>query len=318
MKRLLHTVLAVALLAVVLLFVGCSSGSAGSGTGNSTAEKPEATESVVGNAANTQEDEGGQESSSSANQNDADNSADSSEASEQEDFTLVVGYSPDNAPFAITADDGQIAGLDVDLATIVARMNGWNISFVPIDPADKMALLASGEITCYWCGMAKDGLEDVYAFTRPYYLNEVVVVVRWDTDMVYEEDLAGAHVVVQQGTWAEGVLSGDKASLTQTFGALDVVDDCEGYFELLKTGEIDAIVCDTALAHSYISSDQSTYKQLLSLSARHYAVAFDKANTELATIVNTSLSRLTRDSTAKQLCQKYARYGLYSDDWIMG
>ena len=54
------------------------------------------------------------------------------------------------------------------------------------------------------------------------------------------------------------------------------------------------------------------------LSTEHYAVGFKKGDTELAQKVSETLKQLDADGTVKQLCEKYASYGISYDNWVLG
>ena len=61
--------------------------------------------------------------------------------------TLVVGFDQDYPPYGFVGDDGKYTGFDIDLATMVAQENGWNVELSPIDWNAKDALLNGGNIT---------------------------------------------------------------------------------------------------------------------------------------------------------------------------
>ena len=53
------------------------------------------------------------------------------------------------------------------------------------------------------------------------------------------------------------------------------------------------------------------------LSSEHYAVGVKKGNTELAQKITDTLKAMNEDGTVKQLCEKYADYGLSYENWIL-
>ena len=53
------------------------------------------------------------------------------------------------------------------------------------------------------------------------------------------------------------------------------------------------------------------------LSSEHYAVGVKNGNTELAQKITDTLKAMNEDGTVKQLCEKYADYGLSYENWIL-
>ena len=53
------------------------------------------------------------------------------------------------------------------------------------------------------------------------------------------------------------------------------------------------------------------------LSTEHYAVGFKLGDDELAKTVSDTLKAMNEDGTVKQLCDKYAEYGLTYDNWVL-
>ena len=47
-------------------------------------------------------------------------------------------------------------------------------------------------------------------------------------------------------------------------------------------------------------------------------MGFKKGDTELAQKVSETLKQLDADGTVKQLCEKYASYGISYDNWVLG
>ena len=98
----------------------------------------------------------------------ADNGADNGAAANPEATTLIVGLDNAYPPYGFIGDDGNLTGFDIDLATEVAKRNGWNLELEAIDWDAKDALLGQGTINCIWNGFTMEGREGKYAFSKPY------------------------------------------------------------------------------------------------------------------------------------------------------
>ena len=241
--------------------------------------------------------------------------------SSSSDFTLVVGFDQSYPPYGFIGDDGKATGFDLDLAQAVAEKNGWKVELQPIDWDAKDALLAQGNINCIWNGFTMEGREDGYTFSDAYMLNEQVIVVKSGSDITDFAGLSGKTVMTQVDSAALDVLEGDQASVAATFagGAPQTIGDYNNAFMQLESGLVDAVACDLSIAQYQIAQNPDKYMQLSTpLSSEHYAVGFKKGETELAAKVTASLKELDADGTVKQLCEKYADYGLSYDNWVLG
>lgn len=229
--------------------------------------------------------------------------------------TLTVGFDQSYPPYGYVGDDGEFTGFDLDLASEVAKRNGWDLELEPIDWDAKDTLLNSGAISCIWNGFTMENREDDYTFSAPYMLNKQVVVVRADSGISSLEDLVGKTVLTQVDSAAEAVLNGDKADLTATFASLDTIGDYNTAFMQLEAGAVDAVACDLSIAQ-YQLAGKDIYVQLdEELSKENYAVGFKKGDQALADAVTATLKDMTDDGFIEQLCEKYAQDGISFENW---
>lgn len=245
-------------------------------------------------------------------------SNDAAKDSANSDTKLIVGFDQSYPPYGFVGNDGNYTGFDLDLATEVANRNGWDIQLEAIDWDAKDTLLNSGAINCIWNGFTMEGREDDYTFTDPYMLNAQVVVVKSSSGIKSLDDLAGKNVITQTDSAAQEVLEGDKADLAAKFAQLETIGDYNTAFMQLESGAVDAVACDLSIAQYQMSAKPGVYTQLSDeLSSEHYAVGVKKGNTELAQKITDTLKAMNEDGTVKQLCEKYADYGLSYENWIL-
>ena len=126
--------------------------------------------------------------------------------------------------------------------------------------------------------------------------------------------------MTQVDSAALDVLEGDQAEVAATFkgGAAQTIGDYNNAFMQLDSGMIDAVACDLSIAQYQIAAKPDTYVKLGVLAPENYAVGFKKGDAELAQKVTETLKQLDADGTVKQLCEKYASYGISYDNWVLG
>ena len=226
---------------------------------------------------------------------------------------LTVGFDQEYPPYGFVGDDGQFTGFDLDLAAEVCRRNSWEVEFEPIDWDAKDTQLNSGVITCIWNGFTMEGREDDYTFSAPYMKNGQVVVVKKDSGISGLDDLAGKNVITQTDSAALEVLQGDKADLAAAFAGLETIGDYNTAFMQLES---DAVACDLSIAEYQLSAKPDAYTKLdEELSTENYAVGFKKGSQALADKVTETLKAMDADGFVKDLCEKYASYGISYENW---
>ena len=239
------------------------------------------------------------------------------EAKTTDGGTLIVGFDQDFPPMGFVGDDGEYTGFDLELAQEVAKRLGLEYKAQPIAWDSKDMELESGNIDCIWNGFTMTGREDDYTWTEPYMANQQVFVVANDSDINSQADLAGKIVEVQADSSAEAALK-EAPELTATFKELLTTADYNTAFMQLESGAVDAVACDLSIAQYQMSAKPGVYTQLSDeLSSEHYAVGVKKGNTELAQKITDTLKAMNEDGTVKQLCEKYADYGLSYENWIL-
>ena len=230
--------------------------------------------------------------------------------------TLIVGFDQAYPPYGYVGDDGEFTGFDLDLAKAVADKLDWEVQLEPIDWDAKDALMDSGAINCIWNGFTMETREDDYTFSDPYMLNAQVIVVRADSGIATQADLAGKTVVTQVDSAAEEVLEGDAADLTATFASLETIGEYNTAFMQLESGAVDAVACDLSIAMYQMAAKPDAYVMLDErLSEENYAVGFKKGDTATAEKVTEALRELYEDGTVAQIAAKYADQGLTMDNW---
>ena len=236
-------------------------------------------------------------------------------------MTLTVGFDQSYPPYGFVGDDGNFTGIDLDVPKEVCERNGWELKLEPIDWEAKDALLDSGGINCIWNGFTMEGREDGYPFSEPYMLNEQVVVVKADSDIKSLDDLADKTLITQVDSAALDVLSDeeneDMVALKGSLKELQTIGDYNNAFMQLESGMVDAVACDLSIAAYQMAAKPDAYVQLDPLSTEHYAVGFKKGETELADKVTETLKAMYEDGTIKELCDKYAEYGVSYDNWVL-
>ena len=231
---------------------------------------------------------------------------DSSKSADSKDSaaTFTVGFDQDFPPMGFVGDDGEYTGFDLELAKEVCDRNGWEFNPEPIAWDSKDALLKSGEIDCIWNGFTMNGREDEYTWSEPYLDNQQVFVVRADSGINSEKDLAGKTVDVQTDSSAEAALK-DNTELSSTFST-EIIPDYNTGFMNLESGAVDAVAMDIVVAKYQIESRSAEFKILdYEIASEQYGVGFAKGNDAVKAQVQKTLEEMAADGTLAKISTKW-------------
>jgi polar amino acid transport system substrate-binding protein len=233
---------------------------------------------------------------------------------------LIVGFDQDFPPYGYVGDDGKFTGFDLDLAAEVAKRNGWEVEYKPINWDAKDLELSGGSIDCIWNGFTIEGREDGYTWSEPYMDNSQVIVAKSDAGISSLADLSGKVVMTQADSAALHLLSagGDQEALAKTFKALQTTPEYNTAFLELESGAVDAVAIDLPVAKFQLQGKESSYVILNeALSSEHYGVGFVLGNEKLRDQVQKTLKEMVADGTVETLCKKYADQGISYDMWVL-
>ena len=224
-------------------------------------------------------------------------------SSKGEEF--VIGLDDTFAPMSFRNEQNEIVGFDVDLAKEVAKRNGWNIRFQPIDWAMKEAELNSGNIDMIWNGYTiTDERKEKVNFTDAYLTNSQIIVTLIDSDIDEIDDLKNKTVATQAESSsldAARKLDGFIESLKD--GKIIEYSTFNEVFNDLESGRTDAIIVDEVLARYYMNNKgEGLYKVLdENLGIEEYGVGVRKEDEELLKKLNITLEEMKNDGTYDEI-----------------
>lgn len=226
---------------------------------------------------------------------------------------LKVGFHTEFPPFGYKDDNGEYTGFDIELAQEVCKRNNWTLSLQPIiNWNTKDIELNAGEFDCIWSEMTINGREEDYTWSKPYFNNKQVFVVRSDSNINTIDDLKGKNLEIQEGTSGMASLNSDNKTIRDNFATITEVKDYNTAFMDLKAGACDVIVGDVGLAKYQIKEKYNDDLKILdeALSDEEYGIAFKKGNEELRNQIQSTLDEMYEDGTVEKIAQKYADYGI--------
>lgn len=233
--------------------------------------------------------------------------ASTAETANGEGRTFTVGFDAEYPPYGYKDESGEYTGFDLELAQEVCDRNGWALVKQPIDWDSKDMELNSGTIDCIWNGMSiTPEREESMAMTFPYLNNQMIFYTRADAGIDSLEALAGKSVAVQNGSYAEELLSGDYADLAATFSEVLGFDEYLTALMDLQNGGCDAVLMDLVVGDYRINGMGATdLKAAVALTDDNYGIGFRKEDIALRDKVEELLIEMKKDGTLEKISTQW-------------
>lgn len=214
---------------------------------------------------------------------------------------LIVGTSAEYPPYEfhlLKDKEGELVGLDIDIANAIARDLGVQLEVKDIVFHRLFQALNADEVDLVIAGLVpSEGRKKIVDFSDIYYqaIQNMVIRLEDKSKIACVNDLRGKKVGAQKGS-----IQGDmvqKMLLGGDFVEMDTIDEL---IDDLKKKNIDAVVLEKPVAESYVHRN----KELKNIECTESkldtqlgsAIAVKKGNPELLNKVNEILKQLQADN----------------------
>jgi len=192
---------------------------------------------------------------------------------------LIVGTGSTNAPWHFEDEKGQLVGMDIAMARIVAQGlfdDPTKVEFVKQDPAARIPNITTGKVDIVIQFMTVTAQRaQLVAFSRPYYLEGVALLTSTKGKLKTHKQLLAAgkaaRVSVLQNVFADKMV---KAGLPQA--TVMQLDTQANAIQALDSGRADAAAIDLSTVrwlvkrnpNAYLDSGHGWWPQLYSAAVR--------------------------------------------------
>lgn len=216
-------------------------------------------------------------------------------------------------PYEFYAADGDLVGVDIDIARSIARHLGVELT-VSIRPFDELLpALAAGEADMVLAGLTiNDERLELASFSLPYIDAMQYLIIPSTANIKVLEDLGGKTVGAQAGSTGEEIIAkaiADGALRKTGCQLLALADPAEAVAKVL-TGELGAVVVDDTVAlqltagHAALSATP-LFTQSGAMLSEQYGVAVSPSNPELLRTVNEVITELKNSGELSAMIKKY-------------
>ncbi len=219
---------------------------------------------------------------------------------------LRVGISPSYPP-VIFENDGEIMGIEADLARIVGETLGRRIDFERFPQSDLLSALERGEVDVVMSGLSiPSELSEHIRFTTPYMkIGQLALIRTSELVRLGQRRMIrrnGARIGYQRGT------SGERFVATElTRSTSFAFDDVDSGIRSLRAGRIDYFVHDAPTIWRLAGDPDSMDLQGLyhPLTEEHLAWAVRAEDTKLLALLDATLSHWKREGLIEPIVNRW-------------
>ena len=229
---------------------------------------------------------------------------------------LVIG-SDIYAPYFYIGENGDFAGVDVEIARAACKKLNVEPVFKKINWQNKDETLNNGDVDCLWGSFSMTGREDAYSWAGPYLKSRQVAVVKTSSDIFKLNDLNGKSIAVQNGSKPEELFLENSLPQIKSLRNVYCFSSIGIVFAALKKGYVDACAGHETAFMELMKSSAGEYRILEEpLLEVELGVAFSKESPAFsAERLTNALNELQSDGVIADII---ASYGLSSDALIGG
>lgn len=224
-----------------------------------------------------------------------------------EEGKLIMSTNASFPPYEMVANDGSFAGIDVEVAGLIAKKLGLELQIddMGFDAALQAAQNGKSDIVMAGVTVTDKRLE-VMDFSESYANGVQVVIVKEDSPIATPDDLANAKMIgCQMGT--TGYIYCSDTVENGGFGDDHVTpyDDGAAAVQALVNGQVDAVVIDNLPAKAYVEANPGLKILEGEFTNEDYAIGVAKGNKQLLDAINGALAELTKDGSIQKIVDKY-------------
>mgnify|MGYP002625977469 CR=1 FL=1 len=235
----------------------------------------------------------------------------------QEKGKIVMCTDAAWAPFEYIGADGEVTGVDVEIAKVIAEKLGVELEITNISFDTISTVLSNGEADMSLaCITITDERKEQMDFSDPYTsVQQYMVVMADDNETTVMEALAGKAVGTHLGTTGDFLMSDEISTgvLANTGAENKQYKALPDAALAMKSGELTAIVCDSVLAENLVAANGDAFKCFpvkyadgTEAEVEQIGVAFNKGNDDLVEAVNEVLAELIESGQIDEFYVKHS------------
>lgn len=213
---------------------------------------------------------------------------------------LIMSTNATFPPYEMTDDNGNIVGIDAEIAAAIAEKLGLELQIDDMDFDAALLAAQNGKSDVVLAGVTvNEERLAVMNFSDSYATGIQSVIVKEGSEVTLD-NLGDYLIGTQRGTTGN-------IYCTDDYGEDHVVayDDGITAVQALVNGQVDAVVIDNAPAKAYVEANPGLVILDTEYAVEDYAIGISKDNEGLLAAVNAALEELIADGTIQSIIDKY-------------
>ena len=213
---------------------------------------------------------------------------------------IVIGISPDYAPFAFIAEKKEetyCAGSDIELGKYIAEQMGVEAEFCEMEFEECLEAVSKGEVDLVLLGMlGEKDREEMMDFTNVYYrpgTQVILVKERQKEKLKTQEDFQEKTLAAQYGSLQAQLVV---EQFPESY--LNLSENVSGAVLMLRTGSVDGVVLEEALAGEMLReySELARSEAEITYTPQEIVGGVGKGETELLERINEIINSVTEQN----------------------
>ena len=221
--------------------------------------------------------------------------------------TLIMATNASFPPYEYIGDDGEYAGIDVEIIAAIANYLGYDYKIDDMEFDAIVIAVDQGKADLGMAGMTvtEERLQQV-DFSDSYATGVQVVIVTEDSTVTSVEDLTaeGAYHTIGVQLSTTGDLFSQWYIADEGFGKVAQYPNGNEAVMALKNGKVDCVIIDNEPAKAYVAANEGLKILETEFAVESYAACFKKGS-DLVAPFNEALKALTEDGTIPAIIEKY-------------
>lgn len=216
-------------------------------------------------------------------------------------------------PYEMTDDNGNVIGIDAEIAQAIADKLGLELVIDNIDFDAALLSVQENRSDVMLAGLSyREDRDLVMDFTDKYATGVQVIIVKEGDDRIAgtNDDL---QLVDKDGNVLEDIQIGVQRGTTGEIYCQDAhgtehvtsLDNGSVAVQALANGQVDCVVIDNGPAQEYVKANPGLTILTATYVEEDYCAAVDEGNTALLEAINGALNELIADGTVQQILDRY-------------
>lgn len=216
---------------------------------------------------------------------------------------IKIALSDTSPPYATLNENMENAGLEVDMARMLAEALGVELEIVIVTAASRVACLLTecADLLVYGLTITPERAAQVW-FSQPYAANAFGIVAAADSDIAGVDDLVGKRVGVIRAAFGDPVLT--EAAPEGT--TIQRYEDMSGLLQALLSGQVDAIA-ENSLIPGVLNQmrEGGNFETKLEFNVGYWGIAMREDQPNLLQWVNSWLLVIRTNGELERLHQEH-------------